>query len=149
MAVLSLAETKGCCYVAYDGVAGERYRFPGGAVWSVIQHWASSVTGFKAVSLAPDSGSDIFVVSFAGTDSLLDAVVDVVQATGGVPPQYPQAMMLAAGSPDGGISTASSSRTLARGWVGCILFVSPALPGQYDKSCSAGRGGFITGTIWK
>lgn len=105
MAVLSLAETKGCCHVAYDGVAGERYSFPGGAVWSVIQHWASSITGFKAVSMAPDSGSDIFVIAFAGTDSLLDAVVDIVQATGGVPPQYPQALLLARAA-----QTAASSR---------------------------------------
>lgn len=95
MAVLSLAETKGCCHVAYDGVAGERYSFPGGSVWSVIQHWATSITGFKAVSLAPESGGDIFVIAFAGTDSIIDAVVDVAQALGGLPPQYPQAMILA------------------------------------------------------
>lgn len=89
---LSLEVTKGCCHVAYDGVAGESYRFPGGDVWTVSRHWWSSITGFKAALLSSGSKS---VLSFAGTDSIIDAVVDIAQVLGDVPPQYHQALLLA------------------------------------------------------
>ena len=88
---LTVGEAKGCSHVAYDGVSSERYRFPSGEVWSVVDHWATSVTGFKAVLLRSDSK---LVLSFAGTDSLLDAVVDLAQVGGSVPPQYHQALIL-------------------------------------------------------
>jgi len=93
---LSLGETKGCCYVAYDGLSGERYRFPGGQTWTVVRHWITRVTGFKAALIEPEGRSGITVLAFAGTDSLIDVAVDIVQATGGMPPQYPQAVLLAA-----------------------------------------------------
>lgn len=89
---LSLGETKGCCHVAYDGITGERYRYPDGTVWSVSQHWATSLTGFKAALIS--SGEKV-VLAFAGTDSLIDVAVDIIQATGGFPPQYGQAILLA------------------------------------------------------
>lgn len=90
---LSLGETKGCCHVAYDGVAGDQYRFPGGQVWSVTAHWATTITGFKAAMITADSRT---VLAFAGTDSLLDAAVDIMQVGGTVPAQYHQALILAA-----------------------------------------------------
>lgn len=89
---LDFAETKGSCHVAYDGVAGESYRFPDGSVWSVARHWATAVTGFKAVLL--NSPSDT-VLAFAGTDSLIDVLVDISQVLGDLPPQYLQALNLA------------------------------------------------------
>lgn len=89
---LTLAETKGCCFVAYDGETGESYRFPGGDTWSVTQHWATRITGFKAALI---SSANKTVLAFAGTDSLLDVAVDIIQVAGGLPPQYPQAMILA------------------------------------------------------
>jgi hypothetical protein len=93
---LTLGETKGCCFVAYDGVAGENYRFPSGDTWSVLQDWATRLTGFKAALMAPSSRSDIQVLAFAGTDSLIDVAVDIAQALGGTPAQYSQALILAA-----------------------------------------------------
>ena len=90
---LTLGETKGCCYVAYDGKKGDRYSFPGGDTWVVTDHWATRLTGFKAAYLT--SGEKL-VVAFAGTDSLLDVAVDIIQAMGGVPLQYSQAMLLVA-----------------------------------------------------
>ena len=89
---LSLGETKGCCYVAYEGVTGEQYRFPGGQVWSVIDDLSTSITGFKAVIIGDDSRR---VVAFAGTDSLIDVAVDIMQVLGGLPPQYSQAIIVA------------------------------------------------------
>lgn len=89
---LSLGETKGCCHVAYDGVRNDRYRFPDGNVWSVAEHWATSITGFKAALL---SGNDKTVLAFAGTNSLMDVIVDIAQVAGLLPPQYMQAVMLA------------------------------------------------------
>jgi hypothetical protein len=96
MSILTLAETKGCCFVAYDGVTGDRFSFPGGTVWRVVQHWATSITGFKAATMVPESGgNNAFVLAFAGTDSLMDVVVDIAQVAGGTPPQYMQAILLA------------------------------------------------------
>lgn len=89
---LNLGDTKGCCHVAYDGVAGESYRFPGGEVWTVSQHWWSNITGFKAVLVSSSSRS---VLAFAGTDSLIDVAVDIAQVLGDIPPQYYQALILA------------------------------------------------------
>ena len=43
----------------------------------------------------PESGSDVFVLAFAGTDSIVDVVVDLAQVGGGTPPQYVQAITLA------------------------------------------------------
>jgi hypothetical protein len=96
MSILTLAETKSCCFVAYDGITGDRFSFSGGAVWRVVQHWATSITGFKAATMVPESGgNDAFVLAFAGTDSLMDVAVDIAQVGGGMPPQYMQAILLA------------------------------------------------------
>jgi hypothetical protein len=89
---LNISDTKGCCHVAYDGLRGERYRFASGVIWTVSEHWATRISGFKAVLLVGDSKS---VLAFAGTDSLMDVAVDVSQVVGGLPPQYPQALGLA------------------------------------------------------
>lgn len=90
---LDFAETKGSCHVAYDGVAGESYRFPDGSTWSVARHWATAITGFKAILLT--SASDT-VLAFAGTDSIVDVIVDISQVLGDLPPQYTQALILSA-----------------------------------------------------
>jgi hypothetical protein len=58
----------------------------------VSEHWATRISGFKAVLLVGDSKS---VLAFAGTDSLLDVAVDISQVAGGLPPQYLQALSLA------------------------------------------------------
>lgn len=90
---LSIGDAKGAAHVAYDGVRDENYRFPSGGVWSVDRHWATSITGFKAVYLTYERRS---VLAFAGTDSLIDVAVDIAQLSGGLPPQYAQALVLAA-----------------------------------------------------
>ncbi len=53
--------------------------------------WHSSITGFKAILIA---GNGKIVLSFAGTDSLLDVAVDIAQVLGGVPPQYSQSLLI-------------------------------------------------------
>lgn len=95
---LTLEETKSCCFIAYDGRRGERYKFSSGSIWEVTQHWATRVSGFKAALISSDSK---VVLAFAGTDSLLDVAVDIIQVLGGVPHQYSQAIAL---------STSTSSR---------------------------------------
>ena len=92
MASLTLAETKGVCSIAYDGVKGERYQFPDKTIWKVAEHWATSMSGFKAIIIMPENRSDVYVMAFAGTDSLLDVGVDLNQLTGGLPTQYTQAI---------------------------------------------------------
>lgn len=92
---LTIGETKGCCHVAYDGVTGENYRFPDGVTWSVNDHWATRMTGFKAALMAPQGRDNMAVLAFAGTDSILDVAVDIAQLLGGLPPQYLQALILA------------------------------------------------------
>lgn len=89
---LSLENTKGCCHVAYDGVTNEQYRFPDDQIWTVIDDWSTSITGFKAALV---SSGTTTVLAFAGTDSIIDVAVDILQVLGGVPPQYPQALLLA------------------------------------------------------
>jgi hypothetical protein len=95
MPTLNFAETKGTCHLAYDALKGERYIFPDQTVWTVLDHRASRRSGFKAILIQPiDKAKNITVLSFAGTDSLLDVVVDIDQATGGLPAQYTQALAL-------------------------------------------------------
>ncbi len=93
MSILTRGETKGACHVAYDGVKDERYRFPDGTIWSVIDDKATRFTGFKAVLLQPE-GRDLRVLAFAGSDSALDFIHDGVQALGGYSYQYTQALSL-------------------------------------------------------
>ena len=51
------------------------------------------MSGFKAILIQPEGGAkDVTVLSFAGTDSILDGLVDLDQATGGLPAQYVQAL---------------------------------------------------------
>lgn len=92
MATLNLGETKGCCSIAYDGLKGERYRFPDGSTWKIAEHWATSLSGFKGIITMPENRNNVYVMAFAGTDSVLDAIVDVSQLTGGMPAQYEQAL---------------------------------------------------------
>ncbi len=93
MSTLTKEETKGACHVAYEGLSGERYRFPDGTIWSVIGDMATRFTGFKAALLQPE-GRDLFVLAFAGSDSVLDFIHDGVQALGGYSSQYTQALIL-------------------------------------------------------
>jgi Protein of unknown function (DUF2974) len=95
MATLTLGETKGVCSIAYDGVKGERYRFPDGSIWKIAEHWATTISGFKGIITMPETRSDVYVMAFAGTDSMLDGLVDLVQLTGGIPAQYTQAIQWA------------------------------------------------------
>lgn len=92
MASLTLAETKSVCNIAYDGISGQKYKFPDNSIWTVAQHWATTSTGFKGIIILPDNRSDVYVMAFAGTDSLLDVGVDLDQLTGGLPTQYVQAI---------------------------------------------------------
>src|SRR5690606_41892743 len=93
MPTLTRAETKGACHVAYDGLTGERYRFPDGTIWSVVGDKATRYTGFKAVLLQPE-GRDLRVLAFAGSGSVMDFIHDGVQALGGYSHQYTQALTL-------------------------------------------------------
>jgi hypothetical protein len=121
---LTVGEAKGCCHVAYDGVSNERYRFPAGDIWSVVDHWATSITGFKAVLLRSDRH---LVLSFAGTDSIMDALVDLAQVGGSVPPQYPQALALT-----------MAARSVARGRV--LQLAGHSLGGGLAAYCSVSTG---------
>lgn len=96
MPTLNFADTKGTCYLAYEAVTGERYSFSDQVVWSVLDHKASRLTGFKAILIQPREGSnkDVTVLAFAGTDSVLDVLVDLQQLGGGMPAQYHQALEL-------------------------------------------------------
>lgn len=92
---LNFADTKGTCHLAYDAVKGEKYSFPDRIVWNVLDHRANRGTGFKAILIQPrDRVKKVTVLSFAGTDSLLDVLIDIDQATGGLPAQYLQALAL-------------------------------------------------------
>ena len=91
MSTLTKEETKGACHVAYEGVTGERYKFPDGTIWSVLAHKGTWYTGFKVVLLKP-ANRELRILSFAGSDSALDFLHDGVQALGGTSSQYYQAM---------------------------------------------------------
>jgi len=91
---LSFEETKGACHLAYDGERGQSFNFPGGKVWNIADAFATRLTGFKAI-LMVCSDAEFSVLSFAGTDSLLDVAVDLAQIVSPGPPlQYHQALML-------------------------------------------------------
>jgi hypothetical protein len=95
MPALDVGTTKGVCELAYEGEENERYTFPDGSTWQINDaqsHWS---TGFKGIEIAPQGRNDLVVLAFAGTDSLLDVIVDLSQATGGLPPQYVQAIIWA------------------------------------------------------
>ena len=87
-----LVEAKSISYIAYDGVAGERYRFHNRDVWRVRRDIAVSGTGFKGIEIVREGGMATVVLAFAGTDSLLDVFVDAQQLLGVVPTQYRQAI---------------------------------------------------------
>ncbi len=90
---LSFAETKSTCFLAYDAVEGEQYRFPDDSLWYVEDDW-NSIFGFKAILIRPRSASrHVTVLSFAGTDSVIDVVADIRQVGGGLPIQYMQALL--------------------------------------------------------
>ncbi|KXK05978.1 MAG: hypothetical protein UZ17_ACD001000544 [Acidobacteria bacterium OLB17] len=93
MPTLTMAETKGVCHIAYDGVTGENYRFPDGSIWTILADRATHMTGFKAVLTKPGDRS-LYVLAFAGSDSIMDFLHDGVQALGGYSHQYTQALSL-------------------------------------------------------
>jgi len=93
MPSLNFADTKGTCHLAYDAERGQRYRFPDSVVWSVLEHHINHGSGFKAILVQPEGGAkDVTVLSFAGTDSVLDVLHDAVQALGGPSGQYFEAL---------------------------------------------------------
>jgi hypothetical protein len=95
MPTLNFDDTKGTCHLAYDASSGESYRFADGTVWNVVDSWATRMTGFKAILIQPDDAAKgVTVLSFAGTDSLLDVAVDIAQVCGEIPAQYHQALIL-------------------------------------------------------
>jgi hypothetical protein len=95
MSTLNFADTKGTCHLAYDALKGEKYSFIDGIVWNVLESTSTWYSGFKAIVIEPQGGAkDATVLAFAGTDSLLDVVVDLKQALGGMPTQYSQALTL-------------------------------------------------------
>lgn len=89
--MLSFVETKSTSELAYSARKGERYRFADGAVWIMLDHRRNVITGFKAVYMGKKDGSK-YVLGFAGTDSISDALADAKQVLGGVPLQYKQAL---------------------------------------------------------
>ncbi len=99
MSQLTFAETKACCYLAYDGKKGEKYRFPDGSMWTILKHWATTLSGFKAILIVQDRAVPRTlkrsVLAFAGTDSIRDGIVDAAQVFGVLPAQYIQALLLA------------------------------------------------------
>lgn len=93
MSTLTMAETKGVCQIAYDGVTGDRYSFPDGTIWSILADRATHLTGFKAVLTKPEN-RELYVLAFAGSDSVMDFIHDGIQALGGYSHQYTQALSL-------------------------------------------------------
>lgn len=95
MPTLNASDTKNTCQLAYTAETGEHYIFADGMTWTVLDHRATWTSGFKAVLLRPqDESKNVTVLSFAGTDSLLDVGVDIKQLFNGLPRQYRQAMEL-------------------------------------------------------
>lgn len=98
MSRLTFAETKSCCIIAYDAKKGERYRFPDGSTWTVLKHWATSLSGFKAILVTRDRANARTlrraVLAFAGTNSIRDGIADAAQVVGILPAQYVQALVL-------------------------------------------------------
>ena len=95
MPALDVGTTKGVCEIAYDGVRGERYRFSDGSVWRIRDHRATTLSGFKGIVTSQEGSSAPIVLAFAGTDSLLDVMVDAAQVMGQIPAQYIQALVWA------------------------------------------------------
>jgi len=91
MPTLTFAETKSTCEIAYDGEENESYRFPDQSTWTVTQTVSNWLSGFKAAVL---TGNGKTVLSFAGTDSLVDVAADIAQVIGQMPAQYREALLL-------------------------------------------------------
>lgn len=89
---LAFEDTKSCCHLAYDARKGQKYRFWDGSTWDVADTWITHINGFKAVFLRRRGNLSRSVLAFAGTDSPIDAVVDLVQVMGLLPTQYIQAL---------------------------------------------------------
>src|SRR5215204_497086 len=97
MPTLSFEDTKGTCDLAYKADKGERYTFPDGIVWRVLECVFDWTSGFRAIVIQPESGTkNVTVLAFAGTDpiSIPDLLADAKQALGGLPTQYQQAFQL-------------------------------------------------------
>lgn len=90
---LEFAETKGASSLAYDAELGDKYEFPDGKQWEVVDVLENEGTfenGFRGIALR---NGDEVIVAFAGTDplSLGDIGTDILQAAGFAPPQYQMA----------------------------------------------------------
>jgi len=89
MPTLNFADTKGTCHLAYDAEKGERYKFPDGVIWKVIDSVSSWGCGYKSILIQPESkDKNVTVLAFAVTDSVLDWKTDLDQALGEMPLQY-------------------------------------------------------------
>lgn len=119
MSRLTFAETKSCCIIAYDAKKGDCYRFPDGSTWTVLKHWATSLTGFKAVLLTRDRQNPRTmrraVLAFAGTDSIRDGIADAVQVIGILPVQYVQALSISASCKDASLDIKLCGHSLGGG----------------------------------
>lgn len=64
--------------------------------WNTLSTWVSHIIDFKAILVQPSGGmKNVTVLAFAGTDSVMDVVVDLNQVTGGMAPQYPRSLSVA------------------------------------------------------
>lgn len=91
MPVLSFAETKGVCFLAYDAEKGQQYKFPDGLIWKIIDSYSDWISGYKSILIQPESKEkEVTVLAFAGTTAWSpgDLKTDLDQALGEVPPQY-------------------------------------------------------------
>ena len=96
MPTLNFADTKGTCHLAYEADTRERYTFPDGIVWKVLDKIADWSSGFRAILIQPENRvKNVTVLAFAGTSpfSLPDILADIKQAVGGLPNQYTQALL--------------------------------------------------------
>lgn len=91
--MLTFIETKSACELGYSAVRDESYKFADGSTWNIMNHRRNAITGFKAVLMSKSDDSK-YILAFAGTDSIVDALADIKQVLGGVPLQYTQARIV-------------------------------------------------------
>ncbi len=93
---LNFAETKSASGLAYDAKLGERYTFPDGRQWNVVDVSENSKTGFRAIALKPvDQNDRRVIVAFAGTRDAVDWKANAGQGLGLPTKQYNAAVQFA------------------------------------------------------